>query len=318
MAEINSFKPAWWLPGAHLQTIWGTMVRRDVDIELTRERVDLPDGDFIDLVWAGEGDGPIVVVLHGLGGSIESHYAKSIMCQFKQKGWRTVLMHFRGCSGIPNRLDRTYHSGETSDFNYIINLLRKREPNTDFAAVGYSLGGNVLLKWLGEGGHDFLKTAVAVSVPFELHKAATKISQGICRAYQWWFIRFLRQSVLDKFHGRQAPIDLAQVASLRTFWEFDNHVTAPLHGFTGAHHYYATASSRQYIGNIQTPTLVIHSSDDPLMTPDVIPTADELSDSVTLECYKYGGHVGFVSGTIPGHPEYWLDQRIPTHISEYL
>ena len=179
--------------------------------------------------------------MHGLEGSIESHYAKGILNKIEQTGWRGVFVHFRGCSGEPNRLPRSYHSGETHDFDFIVKLLLEREQNKNFAAIGYSLGGNVLLKWLGETGHQNpLKAAIAISVPFELHKAAERIQQGFSRVYQWYFMKCIRERLLYKFKYVPAPIDPDLLSELHTMRDFDDKYTAPVHGFSGVDEYYST------------------------------------------------------------------------------
>jgi predicted alpha/beta-fold hydrolase len=187
------FKPAWWLPGPHLQTLWPTICRRPIkNIVLKRERFELPDGDFVDLDWVGNTKGPIVLILHGLEGSIHSPYAKGMLQALQQRGWRGVFMHFRGCSGEFNRLPRGYHSGDTHDVSAVITSIRNREPSVPLAAIGFSLGGNVLLKWLGElAEQNPLKAAVAVSVPFELHKTAKRVQEGFSHVYELHFMRSL-------------------------------------------------------------------------------------------------------------------------------
>ncbi len=309
---INStFKPAWWLSNPHLQTIWPVFTRRQFQMAIRRERIELSDGDFLDLDWVGGTQGPIIIVLHGLGGSINSPYAQGILTQIAQAGWRGVLMHFRGCSGEPNRLARFYHSGETGDLDYIVNLLQQREPQTQLAAIGYSLGGSVLLKWLFETRQrNPLDCAVAVSVPFDLAKSANHMSVGVSRLYQWWLLSQLRENVRTKFSDRAAPFDLNDIDKCRDFWTFDDVITAPLHGFRDAKDYYKHSSARQYLGDIKTKTLIVHSIDDPFMSRDTIPLANELSASTILELCNGGGHVGFISGNIPSEGNYWLDQRI--------
>jgi predicted alpha/beta-fold hydrolase len=317
----SEFKPAWWLRNPHLQTLWPAILRKNIKhLLLERERLELPDGDFIDLDWIGKNQkGPLVLMLHGLEGSIDSHYAKGMLLTLSQCGWRGVFMHFRGCSGEPNRLCRNYHSGETSDVELVTQFLIKREPNTALAAIGYSLGGNVLLKWLGETKEkNPLKAAIAVSVPFELHKAATRIQQGFSRFYQWYFLRCLRDRLSIKFGLIPPSIDASLLASVHTMRDFDDKLTAPIHGFSGVDEYYSTASSRQYLKHICTPTLILHAKDDPFMSEDVIPKLDELSSSVHLEVTARGGHVGFVSGKYPWKAEYWLEQRIPSFLLPYL
>lgn len=314
-----SFKPAWWLSNSHLQTLWPTLCRRPIkDLFLRRERFELPDGDFIDLDWVGRGEGPIVILLHGLEGSIESPYAKGMLAAIQDQGWRGVAMHFRGCSGEQNRLPRTYHSGDTADLNEVVHTLLKRE-SVPMAAIGFSLGGNVLLKWLGESKQDNpLTTAVAVSVPFELHKAVKRMSQGFSRVYQWHLLTCLRQKIKNKFAMQPSPIALPNLNSLHSIEEFDDKVTAPMHGFQGVRDYYAYASSRQYLRDIHIPTLLIHAKDDPFMTEDLIPMEHELSPSVKLELTEKGGHVGFVSGATPWNVHYWLEERIPFYLRHYL
>lgn len=317
----NQFKPAWWLPGSHLQTLWPAVCRSGVkDLALERERLELPDGDFIDLDWVGKNnEGPLIVTLHGLEGSIESHYAKGMLRAMNEHGWRSVFMHFRGCSGVPNRLPRGYHSGETTDVAYVVQVLRGREPNTPLAAIGFSLGGNVLLKWLGEtGAKNPLKAAIAISVPFELHKAAARIQRGFSKFYQWYFIRCLRERLSQKFNNDDAlaPIDASIIYKVNTMYDFDNQITAPLHGFAGVNEYYSNASSRQYLRSICVNTLILHSKDDPFMSADVIPEPHELSRYVKLEVTETGGHVGFVGGKYPWRPQYWLEERVPAFLRE--
>ncbi len=317
----NQFKPAWWLPSSHLQTIWPALTRANIkNLPLERERLELPDGDFIDLDWLDRlKTGPIVLVLHGFEGSIESHYAKGMLQAIHQHGWRSVFMHFRGCSGEPNRLQRGYHSGDTNDVNYVIKKLLAREPHTHFSAIGYSLGGNVLLKWLGETAqHNPLKAAIAISVPFELHKAAEHIQQGFSRFYQWYLVRCARDRLVQKFKKIPSPIDLARLSEVQDIREFDDQYTVPLHGFSSVDEYYSTCSSRQYLRYIQVPTLLLNAKDDPFMTEDVIPGMNELSKFVKLEVTETGGHVGFVAGKYPWAPEYWLEKRVPEFLEKYL
>ncbi|MCY4221670.1 MAG: hydrolase [Thiotrichales bacterium] len=310
------FKPAWWLPGPHLQTIWPAFLRTKRSVSLTRERLELPDGDFIDIDWIGDA-GPIVVILHGLQGSSRSPHVRGLLGALAHRGWRGAVMHFRGCGGEPNRLPRTYHSGETGDVGYFLRRLREREPSTPVAAVGFSLGGNVLLKWLAERGVGAeLATAVAVSVPFLLAGASGRLDRGISRMYRRHFIVDLHRSITEKFRGRPGPLDLDVVRHTRTFRRFDDRITAPLHGFRDAAHYYREASCRQYLRGVARPTLILHALDDPFMTRDVIPRRDELSPSIRLELSASGGHVGFVKGGTPWTARYWLEERIPRFLAE--
>lgn len=316
----NQFKPAWWLKNPHLQTIWPAICRNDINIKLERERIELPDGDFIDLDWIGrDNSGPIVLILHGFEGNMESHYAKGMLKSVSDHGWRGAFMYFRGCSGEPNRLPRGYHSGDTRDLAYIVTVLSRLNPNTPIAAIGYSLGGNVLLKWLGETKRqNILKAAVAISVPFDLNKAAKRLQTGFSRFYQWYLVKYARERLLQKFKVVSGPIDSNQLATVQSMHDFDGTYTVPLNGFSSIDEYYLSASSRHYLHSIHVPTLILHARDDPFMTEDVIPQPGELSSAIRLEVTDAGGHVGFVSGAYPWRPKYWLEDRVPEFLREFL
>lgn len=298
------------------------MVRRHPRLQLHRERFELADGDFLDLDWTDNAGTAVVLVLHGLEGSARSPYVRGLMSAVGRHGWRGVCLHFRSCSGEPNRCSRLYHSGETGDLNAVIASLRSRYPALPIAVVGYSLGGNVLLKWLGEKGKEGkespIAAAVAVSVPFRLDLAVDRLSLGLSRLYQWWLLRSLRNKIAATANAGRWPIAFPHLPSWRNLREFDHEVTAPLHGFDGADDYYQQASSRQYLSSIDTPTLILHAVDDPFIPPAAIPRLDELADAVRLELSGQGGHVGFVAGQLPGKAEYWLDRRIPEYLSQYL
>lgn len=316
----HPFKPAWWLSNTHLQTLWPTLCRRPVNhVTIKRERFELPDGDFVDLDWSGNGSGPIVIILHGLEGSIDSPYAKGMLHAIQRQGWRGVLMHFRCCSGERNRLPRTYHSGETGDIDTVVRALSRREPHVPIAALGFSLGGNVLLKWLGESGQsNLLKAAIAISVPFELNKSVDRINQGFSKVYQWHLLRSLYHKMQWKFREQAAPVTIPPLSTLHTIRDFDQCITAPLHGFASAKEYYAQSSCRQYLHSIHVPTLLVQAKDDPFMTHDLLPRPDELSPAVSLELTEKGGHVGFISGAAPWRADYWLEKRVPEFLRKYL
>lgn len=269
--------------------------------------------------WSERLTGPIVVILHGLEGSSHSPYARGLLSTLSHVGMRAVVMHFRGCSGAPNRLPRSYHSGDTADFAYLVAVLQQREPTTPLACVGYSLGGNVLLKWLGEAGSAApLQAAVAVSVPFLLAQAADRMHRGFSRLYEWKLLRSMRHAVERKRELMTLSIDAGKLRTLRSFRDFDDHVTAPLHGFKSAAHYYATASSRPYLRSIAIDTLILHARDDPFMTETAIPDPTEISSKVELEIYNRGGHVGFVTGAWPWGAHYWLEERIPRYLQQQI
>ena len=312
----SEFRPAWWLPGAHAQTLWPSLFRRRILPNFTRERVELDDGDFLDLAWSGPAEGRIVLFMHGLEGSLQSHYTGGIMRQLNQQGFRVCLMYFRGCSGEPNRLPISYHSGKTDDPQRILEHIQSTHGKDVFAAVGVSLGGNVLLKWLGEQGETrLLQKAVAVSVPFQLDDAAHRLKRGLSRVYQRHLLTLLREKYRKKFSRIHSPLDV-EIDSLKTFHQFDDQVTAALHGFDGVDDYYRRSSSRQFIPQIRVPTLILHARHDPFMFPETVPVEAELPECVWLEMPDHGGHLGFVSGLIPGRADYWAEQRIAQWLSD--
>ena len=321
-AVSERFVPAPGLSNPHLQTLWGPLWRKTLPIDRQRERLWLEDGDFLDLDWHGphRAEAPLVLVLHGLTGSSNSPYVAGLQQALGRQGWASVALNWRGCSGEPNLLPRSYHSGVSEDLAAAIVHVRARRPLAPLFAVGYSLGGNVLLKHLGETGRDCqLLGAVAVSVPFRLDQCADRIGQGFSRFYQAHFMRELvayvrnkqRQFKHDGRHEGLAVLSaLGPLENMRTFWDFDGRVTAPLHGFSDASDYYRRASSRYFMDGIRTPTLVIQAADDPFVFPHSVPEPGELSASTRLELHARGGHVGFVEGTLR-NPGYYLERRIP-------
>ncbi|MFO8155463.1 MAG: hydrolase [Pseudomonadota bacterium] len=322
MPVISSpFRPAWWLPGSHAQTLYPYFFRRHRDLRTRGERLELSDGDFLDLAWGpepttAEPGRPLVLITHGLEGSVQSGYVRGLLHGLANHGLRGVLMHWRGCSGEPNRLPRSYHAGETGDIQRVVTTLREREPETPLAAVGYSLGGSALLHWLAETGADNpLVQAVAVSVPFRLADADRRLSRGFSRVYQHRLLDQLGRNLRRKAHRRGLELNV-DPDSLDRFRAFDDAVTAPLHGFRDAEDYYQRCSPRQVLTRIVTPTRLIHAADDPFMFPDSIPDADELSDAVTLERAARGGHVGFVEGRIPLRPRPYLERHVPRILRE--
>ena len=186
----SRFKPPWWLRNSHLQTIWPSLAKREANVDITHQRLDLPDGDFLDLAWVGEHhpDKPLIIVLHGLCGSIHSPYILNTLEAINEAGYRGVLMHFRGCGDQPNRMLRSFHAGDTSDLAFLVQYLQRKEPGITLGAVGYSLGGNVLLKWLGETETTQLNFAIGISVPFDLFKVLKRFSKGVSRVYSFYLL----------------------------------------------------------------------------------------------------------------------------------
>jgi uncharacterized protein len=313
----GAFRPHPLFRNPHAQTLL-PVLRPTPKVDLRIERLELPDGDFVDLGWCGgPAGGPIVVLLHGLSGGFDSKYARGTARQLIARGWRPVILQFRGAGPEPNRLPRSYHHGDTQDVRELIRLLREREPQAPLFAAGWSLGGNVLLKYLGEEGDGTaLSAAVAVCAPFQLKPCAHRLRTGFSRVYQGRLLAELKRMISLKHQHIAMEIDLAQVVRARDFFEFDTAATAQLNGFKDAEDYYARAACGQYLGGIARTTLIVHAKDDPFMTPEIVPDASHLAAPVTLELCEYGGHVGFV-GMGPGYTlDFWLERRIPEFLEE--
>lgn len=313
MIEESQFKPLWWLKSRHLQTLWPLLAKLSRrPVPLSREILELPDGDFLELDWlnAQSNTSPLVLFLHGLGGNSRSPHIQCLLHELKVLDWQAVVMHYRGCGGRQNRLARIYHSGDTADVAYIAKILKQRYPSRPLFAIGFSMGGNILLKWLGEtGAQNPLRCACAVSVPFDLDKIATHIPRSFGGMYERWFMRHLKRTVKDKFADSESPVDLAGLRKCRHMHDFDSLVTAPLHGFKDADDYYQQASCRSFLADITVPTLILHAADDPLMPDNAYPSTAELSASTTLELSRGGGHLGFVTSR-QGLPQLWLTGRL--------
>lgn len=272
--------------------------------------MELADGDFLDIDWTTPARGQRVLVLHGLEGSLESHYAGGLLQCLATAGYTAGLLYFRGRSGTPNRLARSYHSGETGDLEFVIRQLQQHHGPL-LAVIGFSLGGNVLLKWLGENGENTgIQQAISISVPFDLDAAARQLDRGLSRIYRNHLLRKLRLSVINKAKTHPPPWPLERLRELRSFREFDNAITAPLHGFADVDDYYSRASCKQFLGAIRVPTLILQALDDPFLPVSALPRPADLAPSVTLELADQGGHVGFIGGAVPFKPHFWLEQRI--------
>ena len=309
---MTPYRAPWWLPGRHLQTIYGAIPLRRPAPPYRRTRWEMPDGDFIDLDHLdGPADAPLVVLFHGLEGSSRSHYATALMHELRARGWRGVIPHFRGCSGTPNRLPRAYHSGDADEIDRILGEIGRNESTPPFVA-GVSLGGNALLKWLGREGSDArarVSAAAAVCPPLDLVAAGAALRRGFNRLYTREFLRTLKPKALAKLERHPALFDRAAMIAARDFNAFDDLYTAPAHGYRNVLDYWTRASSKPDLGSVAVPTLVINARNDPFLPAEHLPKAGEASASVTLEQPEGGGHVGFVSGPFPGHLR-WLPARL--------
>jgi predicted alpha/beta-fold hydrolase len=319
----HSYRAPSWLAGGHAQTIYPYVLARP-PVRYRRERTEAPDSDFWDVDWldtsgptvnAGYSP-PLVVLFHGLEGGSSSHYARALMSHLAAIGWQGVVPHFRGCGGELNRHPRAYHSGDHEDVGGMLAAIRARmdrvAPGTTMYAVGVSLGGSALLNWIGRAGNDARATiaaAAAVSAPIDLSAAGVAIGRGLNRVYSYHFLSTLRPKSLamaKRFPGLLDPVRLRRV---RSMYDFDDAVTAPLHGFAGADDYWRRASSRPWLSKIQIPTLVLNARNDPFIPAASLPRRGDVSSMVVLEQPKHGGHAGFLSPPFPGHLD-WLPRRL--------
>ena len=325
MARDIIYAPAWWIPGGHLQTLWGKLFRRQSPAPTVVERIDTPDGDFLELHrLAAKADAPRVLLLHGLEGTIRSHYAQGLLNEAHRRGWGADLLIFRSCGPELNRTKRFYHSGETTDLAFTVQKIVGEFPNAPLGLAGVSLGGNVLLKFLAEKPDALprqVKAAVAISVPFDLGRSSERVNRGFSRIYQKFFLGSLKRKAAEK--QLKFP-DLAppeRIAALKTLADFDNLITGPLHGYRDARDYYERASSLPGLGSIRIDTLLLSAVDDPMLPPKVLEEVREIADrnsSLHLEFVDRGGHAGFITGSVPWRPFYYAEYRAGQFLAEHF
>lgn len=323
-----AFSAPLWIRSAHAQTIGGRLLRTVGGVRFRRERIDTPDGDFLDLEHAVvEGSpldesAPLVLKLHGLEGSAHSGYSVQLARALAAKGIRSVGLNFRSCGGEMNRAARFYHSGETEDVALVLDHLARTVDPTRLGALGFSLGGNVLLKYLGERGAEAgrrLSVAAAVSVPYDLAACADHMSTGASRMYAGFFLRSLRKKVVSKEALLAGHCDVARARSARSVREFDDALTAPLHGFASAEEYYRLSSAGRYLSGIRLPTLLIHALDDPIALSETIPHQEIAANPSLVTAFPAtGGHVGFVAGPGPWAPSFWAEARAADFLAATL
>lgn len=320
----SDFEPPWWAKNRHVQTIFPRFFQKRAKVELRKEKLTLPDGDFVNLIWLGDvkKSSGLVAMFHGLEGSIRSHYSNDMAANLVKQGYAVVLMHFRGCGGEINTKPRSYHSGETEDAWYFLNWLEKKFPETKKTAIGFSLGANMLLKLLSEHPkQQIIRAAMAVSAPFKLDVCSFSINKGFSRVYQAYLLKSMVKNLLLKMgaidFGNLIKVNESQIKAFKSFRDFDQNVTAPLHGFKDADDYYKKSSASLFLGRIATPTLVLHAKDDPFMHESILPDATILSPSVCLEVSNKGGHVGFMQGA-PWRPKIWMHQRANRFFASFM
>ncbi len=314
---MTPYRAPAWLPGGHAQTIW-PVLRKPAPPPYRRDRWETPDGDFIDVDWLAmpqAADAPLVVLFHGLEGSSASHYAAALMHALAERGWGGAVPHFRGCSGEPNRLPRAYHSGDSAEIDWILRRLRDRFPQRSLFAAGVSLGGNALLKWAGEqegGACDVVQGLAGICAPLDLAAAGRALQQGFSLVYAKRFLATLKVNAGAKLERYPGLFDAARMQAARNLHEFDDIVTAPLHGFRDAADYWRRASSKPWLGGIRLPALVLNALNDPFLPRQALPAPRQVAASVRLDYPEGGGHVGFASGPFPGRLG-WLPQRLLAH-----
>lgn len=310
----STYPSPWWLPGGNLQTIWPSLVTPEPRVSYTRERWETPDGDFIDLDWLPMVEGaPLVVLFHGLEGSSQSHYARAMMHALRKRGWNGCVPHFRGCSGELNLLPRAYHSGDSMEIDWVLRRIAAEKKPARLYAAGVSLGGNALLKWAGEqgaGASRIVSAVAAISAPLDLAAAGHALGRGFNMLYTRMFLGTLIKKSLIKLARHPGLFDPQKVRNARDLYEFDNLVTAPLHGFRDTDDYWARASSKPWLAKIMVPALALNARNDPFLPAGALPGPAEVSGSVTLDYPEHGGHCGFATGALPPGHLNWMPQRL--------
>lgn len=313
----STFRPAWWLPGPHLPTIWGKMVRRRPPVHDRLERWTTPDGDHVTLVRMGRitPGSPHLLILHGLEGKITAKYAHGMLALARGRGWSGDMLMFRSCDGEVNRARRFYHSGETTDLEFVVRRLIEEHPDLALRLCGVSLGGNVLLKWLGERSDGIpaqVQRAAAVSVPYDLEAGARHMERGFAVVYVRYFLQTLTAKALKKLELHPDLCDREKLVSARSFWDFDDVLTGPVHGFAGAHDYYSRSSSIGFIDRVMVPTLLMSSWDDPFLPRRVLERVRDMASAnpyLHVDFTRKGGHVGWVAGS-PRNQHYHMEERV--------
>ena len=321
----SGFRPAAWLPGPHLGTVYASVARPFPRPPFRRERWELPDGDFLDVdrLDGPHPGAPLLVISHGLEGSSRASYVRGLAAAAARRGLAVAAWNFRGCSGEPNRLLRQYHSGETGDLGAVVGRLAAEDPSRPILLAGFSLGGNQLVKWLGERGDDLpapVRAAVAISVPFDLEACASALDgSGFWPfVYRERFLRQLRRKALRKAQEHPGSIDAVAVRRSGTFAEYDGLVTARLHGFASARDYWRRCSAAAFVSAVRRDLLLLSADDDPLVPAPSIPVAQARDNPcITLEVTPGGGHVAFVAGT-PLRPAFWAEERAVAFLLDRL
>lgn len=302
----------------HLQSIFPTLFRKIDDVNYQRERLETSDGDFVDLDWSRVGGDRLVILSHGLEGNSARQYIKGMARIFNQAGWDALPWNYRSCSGEANRLLASYHSGFTDDLDRVVTHAAAREKYQEIALIGFSIGGNITLKYAGEMGediHPLIKRIVAFSVPCDLHKSAIQLARPSNKIYMKRFLKMLHLKIKDKMKMMPGAINDDDYHLIKTFEDFDNRYTAPLNGFKDAHEYWEKASCKRYLPAIAIPSLLVNAANDPFLTPECFPVREAVENAnFFLESPPSGGHTGFIEFNTAGH--YWSEKRALAFVTE--
>lgn len=313
----KTFNPPWWLKNKHIQSVYASVVRSKSTIGLRWEEVLLPDGDFVDIAWAGPApvNAPTLILLHGLEGSVYSHYIQEMLELFVPQDWRVVVMHFRSCSGRLNRSKFLYNAEYTGDLKVVVDHIAACHPGAPLFAMGFSLGGNILMRYLAQYQDAPINASIAVSMPFQLAKSA----DYLIPFYQHVLLKSLKRKIEAKIaSGIEMPVDIQGLKKINSLRRFDSVITTPIYNYVSVDEYYEVASSRGLLRDVACPALILHAMDDPFVPPDSVPELAELSQSITLEMSNRGGHMGFIKGGLPWKPSYWFTQRVLSFFESHM
>ena len=318
LVSQSEYRAPFLFSNRHVQTVYPTLFRKVPGVDYVRERIDMPDGDFVDLDWSSVGSNRVGIVLHGLEGDSTRAYVAGMVKALNRRRWDAVVFNFRGCSGECNRRVRFYHSGDTEDLHAVVSHVLSKAKYSELAMIGFSIGGNMVLKYLGERERkaaSLISKAVALSVPCDLADGAREMDRWFNRLYLKRFLRMLCDKVRMKALIMPESMDGSGCGRLKNFKQFDDRYTAPIHGFASAEDYWEKASCKPCLPAIRTPTLLISAADDPFLPDSCYPVEEARANpKIFLEIPKKGGHVGFVAFNDGG--EYWSESRALAFLEE--
>lgn len=309
----EDFEPAWWLRNPHGQTVYAALWGPTVPLTWQRECWPTPDGDSLEIsLLSGWDDAPALILFHGFEGSAESRYIRQLAWFAQQRGWHVVAPTWRGCGQMPNSKPRLYHAGDSAEIHWIVQRVSQQLPRAKRFAVGFSLGANMLLKWLGEQADEAIQwvdRCAAVATPFDLTLVGDHLAQGFNRLYTHHFLSTLKIKARTKHQQFPRLFDLEATLTATTLRQFDDHCMAPMHGFRDAEDYWRQSSCRPLLAGIRCPTMLLQAADDPFTPPEALPSRHQLPPIITWNLQRHGGHIGFISGLSAAH-NHWMPQHI--------